>query len=321
MIERRTLAMIAAVAVGLGLIGGGGWLREPVARTGVHAAVPGQAESGRRHIVPTDSTQPQPVKGNPETLAPAGMPVTQIVEALQARADAGDGRAACRLGIELLRCQLLEQAKMIQWADGLPPDVSIARQGNPEGADRFAEMEIRKIRLGQQCDAVDPDLVSRAGHYLLTAARAGEPEAMLRYAAGAHHGIAGQMGFIRDPGFEDWRRDAPAMLLRAAQAGRMDAVGLLDLAYRSDFAPYAGLVPDDPVQARAWARLDARLQGRDPPDRETDDADLERQAEALARQWHRRYFKDAVLGDDKSALSLWPLEMPVKPTEQERFCE
>lgn len=319
MIERRTLAIIAAIA--LGLLALDAWQRERVAKPAGRGEAAGQAQAVQSDIAPAEIPPSQINQGNPELLPPPGTPVTLIVDVLQTRADAGDSRAACRLGIELLRCQNLKQAKMIQWADGLPPDVSIARQGNSEGADRFAEMEIRKIRLGQHCDALDPALVARAAHYLVSAARAGEPEAMLRYGAGEHHGIAGQMGFIRDPDFERWRRDAPAMLLRAAQAGRMDAVDVLSMAYRSDFAPYAGLIPDDPLQARAWALLDYRLMGLAPSGIELDDAALERQAEALARQWHQSYFKGAVLGDDKSARSLWPLDTPWKPTEQERFCE
>ena len=321
MIERRKLAIIAAVA--LGLLGLGAWLREPAATPAERVEQAGQAQAGPTGLAPEQSPRPQPKKSNPEPLPPQGTPIALIAGALQARADAGDSRAACRLGIELVRCQQLEQAKSIQWADGLPPDVSLTRRGQLDAADRIAEIEIRKIRLGQHCDAVDPALVARASHYLRSAARAGEPEAMLRYATGAHHGIGGQMGFIRDPDFEVWRREAGGMLLRAAQAGRVDAVSDLRRAYSSDSAPYAALIPDDPVQARAWERLEARLGGRDAPERQTGDPALERQADALARQWHQRYFKDAVLatGTGLSALSLWPLDMPIKPPEQERFCE
>lgn len=321
MIERRKLAVIAAVA--LGLLGLGAWLREPAATPAERVDQAGQAQAAPTEIAPDESPRYKPGKTSPESLPPQGTPINLIVGALQTRADAGDSRAACRLGIELVRCQQLEQAKSIQWADGLPPDESLARRGQLDAADRFAEIEIRKIRLGQHCDAVDPALVARATHYLRSAARAGEPEAMLRYATGAHHGTVGQMGFIRDPDFEIWRREAPGMLLRAAQAGRVDAVAQLRMGYGSDSAPYAALIPDDPVQARAWDMVLARLEGRDRPERENEDPALERQAKALARQWHQRYFKGAVpsTGSGPSPTSLWPLDMPIKPPEQERFCE
>lgn len=321
MSKRRMLAIIAAVA--LGLLGLGAWLREPAATPAAHVEQVGRADAGPTAIAPDESPRPPPRKRNPEPLPPQGTPIALIADALQARADAGDSLAACRLGIELVRCQQLEQAKAIQWADGLPPDESLARRGQLDAADRFAEIEIRKIQLGQHCDALDPALVARATHYLRSAARAGEPEAMLRYATGAHHGSVGQMGFIRDPDFEIWRREAPGMLLRAAQAGRLDAVGQLRMGYRSDSAPYAALIPDDPLQARAWSLLEARLEGRDPPERENDDPAAERQAEDLARQWHQRHFKGAVrvAGSGPSPMSLWPLDMPIKPPEQERFCE
>lgn len=320
MAERRTPAVIAAVTLVLALLGFSGWLLHREATPNVRVQPTAEAEARQAGSLPADRPPP-PVQRDWGPLPPPGAPLTQFVGALQARADAGDSRAACRLGIELVRCQLLEQAKMIQWADGLPADESLARRGQLDAADRFAEIEIRKIRLGQQCDGVDPALVARAVHYLRSAARAGEPEAMVRYATGAHHGMVGQMGFIRDPDFEVWRRDAPGMLLRAAQAGRMDAVNQLRMAYRFGSEPYAGLIPDDPLQARAWGLLEARLAGRPRNDPEEDDAGVERQAEALARQWHQRYFDNAVLSEDKSAMTLWPLDMPVKPPEQDRFCE
>lgn len=317
--KRLVLAIIAALA--LGLLGLGAWLREPAAtppEPGEHA---GQTEAGRTEMISDESPRPQPGKRPPEPLPPPGTPIPQIAGALQTRADAGDSRAACRLGIELVRCQQLEQSRSVQWANGVPPDVAIERQGNLEAANSFAEIEIRKIQLGQHCDALDPALVAEAARYLEIAARAGEPEAMLRYATGEHHGRLGHMGYIREPGFDRWRRDAPAMLLRAAQAGRMEAVHALAYAYRTDSAPYAGLIPDDPLQAHAWALLDARLRGSLESAFENPDPGIEAEAAALAREWHQRYFDGSMPGRDRLTLLLQPLDFPFQPLEDERFCE
>jgi hypothetical protein len=323
MADRRHVAVAGVIVavLALGLFVYGRWSREPAATAGQPDPAPATAEA-----TPTDggAAGPEPVRPRTETkepLPPPGTPIAQIVGPLKARADAGDSRAACRLAIELLRCQHLEQAKAIQTADGLPLDVSMARRGQLDFADRLAEMDIRKIELGQQCQAVEPVLIAKAAHYLASAARAGEPEAMLRYATGEHHGVLGEMGFIRDPDFERWRRDAPGMLLRAAQAGRVDAAHALGTAYRTDMSPYSGLIPDDPLQGHAWRLLESRLLGSSRPAVDSSDANLQVQATALAEQWHQRYFNNAVLVGGLAALLRWPLHMPMKPAEQEGFCE
>lgn len=323
MADRRhqAVAIVIATLLALGLVAQGRWSRDPAETLGQPDPAPATSEGAQTEGRAAGS---EPVRPRTETRAPLpapGTPIAQIVGPLKARADAGDRQAACRLAVELLRCQHLEQSKAFQSGDGLPPDVSMARQGALDAADLMAEMEIRKIQLGQQCQAVEPALIAAAAHYLASAARAGEPEAMLRYATGEHHGVLGEMGFIRDPDFERWRRDAPGMLLRAAQAGRLDAVDALATAYRTDGGPYSGLIPDDPLQGHAWALLESRLVGSGQPTLASSDAAIAVQATALAEQWHQRYFNNAVLVGGHAALSHWPLHMPMKPTEQEGFCE
>ena len=62
------------------------------------------------------STRPPPAPGaaehpafrrDPTPLPPAGTPVAAMLPDLKRRADAGDTRAACRLGVELIRCRLV----------------------------------------------------------------------------------------------------------------------------------------------------------------------------------------------------------------------
>lgn len=321
MAERRSIAQVIAIALVMGALVFGWWYRRSADPSSPHSPASGAAGMERTQPTPAAGPPARPIESVRVPLPPPGTPVPQIAGPLKARADAGDSRAACRLAVELLRCQNLEQAKSMQWADGVPPDVSMERQGNLEAANAFAEIEIRKIQLGQHCQALDPALVAQAPQYLERAARSGEPEAMLRYATGEHHGRLGQMGFIREPGFERWRRDAPAMLLRAAQAGRMEAVHALRYAYGTDGEPYAGLIPDDPLQAHAWALLDARLRGSVRSAFENPDPGIEAEAAALARKWHQRYFKGAVTGSDRPPLMLQPLDFPSRPLEDERFCE
>lgn len=318
MAERKTLVLAAGLALGVGLAGQAWWSRGPASEPGVQIARAPADDSAPADAPAPGSKSAKPGQTVQAPLPPPGTPIAQIVDTLKTQADGGDSRAACRLAMELLRCQQLEQAKSMQWEGG-PPDMQLEKRGNLEMADRYAEMQIRTIQLTKQCAVLDPALVAQASAYLASAARAGEPEAMLRYALGTHHGVGG-LDFLADPDFDRWRRDAPGMLLRAAQAGRMDAVHALGYAYRSDAAPYAGLVPDDPVQAHAWDLVLSRLRGTSQPAFEAPNPAVGAEASALAAQWHQRYFDGAVVG---YRLPLQPesLDMPMRPPEEVPFCE
>lgn len=312
--------IVIGAAVALGLLAGGYWLlpRSPDAGpTGSKATAP-VPRPVHAAVAPAQTVPPATAARTRFPLPAPGTPIDQIAEALKARADAGDSQAACRLAIELLRCTYLEEAKAVQWLGG-NPELLMEKRGNLKAADQFAEMEIRKIQLGQHCQALDPALIKQAPRYLAAAALSGEPEAMLRYAIGTHHGLAGQ-AFMSDPDFDQWRREAPGMLLRAAQSGRVEAVHYLDQAYRTDDTPLAGLVPNDPLQAHAWALLAFRLRGEERPGLDSP-AGVDAQATALAAQWHQRYFDNAVVGTDRAAMNLPSLDMPLRPLEQDPVCE
>lgn len=321
MADRRL--RVALVTVALGVAALGLWLLFVARNTGeaLLTNAPTPVESRPRGASSPDSTQPRRAVAASAPLPLPGTPIAQVIAALKPRADAGDSRAACRLAVEMLRCRHLEEASQYVPGDGLPFDESLARRGNLDAADRFAEMEIRKIRLTQQCAAVDSALLQLAPGYLADAAFAGETEAMLRYAIGEQHGISGSSAFVRDPDFERWRRESPGMLLRAVQAGRPEAVNMLGLAYRSDDSPFAGLIADDPVQGLAWGLVFSRLSGATQPAFESSDPDVQARASALAREWHARYFDNAVMAGKFEALLLQPLNMPIRPLEEESLCE
>ena len=311
---------VIGAAVAVGLLACGYWL---LSRSPHDVAKAGEATAPLPQSVPATpapaETPPLAPATRPRVPLPApGAPIDQIADALKARADSGDSQAACRLAVELLRCTYLEEAKGVQWLGG-NPELLMEKRGNIKAADQYAEMEIRKIQLGQHCQALDPALIKQAPRYLAAAALSGEPEAMLRYAIGTHHGLAGQ-AFMSDPDFDQWRREAPGMLLRAAQSGRMEAVHYLDQAYRDDHTPLAGLIPNDPLRAHAWALLAFRLRGVERPALESAAA-VDAQATALAAQWHQRYFDNAVIGTDRAAMNLPSLDMPLRPLEEDPVCE
>lgn len=265
------------------------------------------------------SSNPDPRARQPLPLS--GAPIAETAAILQSLADAGDSRAACRLAVELLRCQHLDATKSIRSFDGRPLDVVAASQGRLDSADRLAQMQIRQIELRLQCEALDPELLKEGPRYLAAAARAGEPEAMLRHAARNQDGSPFSSAFVRDPGLARWRQEAPGMVRRALQAGRPEAIGMLAMAYRSDATPLAALFPDDPLQARAYTLLDARLRGRSlGSDALADPAD-EQRALDLSRDWHQRHFAGAILAYNEHPGHLASLDMPLLAPEAERFCE
>lgn len=321
MTDRRVRA--ALVTVALGAVALGVWMLWPAPPSGEAArtTAPAPAEPADRGTGSPKDTLSRPSVDTSAPLPLPGTPIAQVITALKPRADAGDSRAACRLAVELLRCRHLQEYSQFVSLDGVPTDVALADKGHSDIADQFAEMQIRQIRMGEQCAAIEPALLELADGYLANAAFAGEPEAMVRYATGAHHGIAGSSAFIRDPDFERWRRESPGMLLRAVQAGRLDAVALLGAAYRSDLTPYAGLVADDPVQALAWGIVYSRLSGATQPAFESSDPDIQARASALASQWHASYFNNAVLKQGEVPVQLQPLHLPMRPLEEDRFCE
>lgn len=265
-------------------------------------------------------------------LPPAGAPISDVADTLQSRADAGDGHAACRLGIELLRCRhagpyfdyaMQEVEKRVQ---------ELRAKGDRAGAEALSARKLRTIEIHQACRGLDPALVARAHHYIRQAALAGEPEAMLRYASGESLGLLGNFSRLRSPEFEHWRREAPAMLSQALAAGRPEAVPLLSEAYRPPDEATTGiigwLVPNDPVQAHAYALLQQRLSGGITlPGLHLPDLDAagSTQASALAAEWQQRYFNGVAVDPEDVLYGLPALLDPMGYSKHqrmpERFCE
>jgi hypothetical protein len=231
-----------------------------------------------------------PAARSPAPLPPKDAPLAQIIGPLQQRADRGDRKAACRLAMELLRCDYVARWAGIQANAGLDPEGDRLREGQIAAADAAASRELHQLERLMDCRAVPEALKARGAHYLVQAARAGEPEAMLRYADGQYWRADGR-GVLSDPGFDDWRREAPGMLQRAMESGYPDAAIYLHIAHASEVGFMASLIRDDPEQALAARHLRARLFGRRSPlGQQGLDAAAQQRALELAAQWHRKYF-------------------------------
>ncbi len=256
------------------------------------------AERGNGSVTPEPGSEPkavslpdrQPPTPKMEPLPSVNAPVAGIATTLQQRADAGDTRAACRLAAELIRCRQDAAFLAIVAAPDAPMSDKLAREGRLDEAISIDERALVLSQQQQQCRALPEGLLGRAGDYLLQAARAGEAEAMILFVEGQHFPPAG-MARLSDPGFEAWRREAPAMALALLRRGEPEAAFVLSLAYGGDDDWFSGLVQDDAVQTEAYRQLMSRLTGRSGRTQPTPlgASDVAR-AGVLAEDWHARYF-------------------------------
>ncbi len=251
----------------------------------------------------------------------ADAPLRGRLATLQVRADAGDSLAACRLGIELLRCAALGNYPPGHDAFMAKQEAEQEAEGNLLAANSIAVGRVVHAELREACSVVPESLAGRAHHYVRQAALAGEPEAMIRYARGETlmTGFAG-LAYIATPAFDQWRREARPVLMRALEAGHPAAVLILAKAHGGNDSHLALLLPRDAVEARASLLLARRLFGDDPAlarglfgddppspppgSRQEPDVGQSQAAEQKAEQWHSRSFsgRRLVLAENTAAL-------------------
>ncbi|MCD9126009.1 hypothetical protein [Luteimonas fraxinea] len=180
-------------------------------------------------------------------LPPENAPLNESFEQLKLAADAGNPRAACRLGFELQRCESREGHEIF-----VSNSISSAEMSrNERELDATAKMaESAAIELegiAGVCKDFDRRDV-RSWDYLLQAARAGHVPSMVRISAEPPLD-----GFDMANDFEKWKvfsDEAEGFLKSAYQQGSAEAAYVL-------FAYYAGmpagvsleLVEPDPAQA------------------------------------------------------------------------
>lgn len=132
-----------------------------------------------------------PASGTPIHIRiPENTPVATVLKELRSAADAGDSRAACRVGIELARC---------------------LRIGSKSSA---AERAL--------CEGVTSDDANQAWKYLLQAAATGNVAAMSRYARDP--GLTTTNPADSAEGWLTYKQNAPTFLNQAVQGGDVMAL-------------------------------------------------------------------------------------------------
>ena len=295
---RKQQALRLFLLAGLGLLAGV-WLLFPPKRS--------QPESNQaRASTTSDAASPKsgPLPRVPAAVTLPDLPprharAQDVFPTLQARADAGDAIAACRLSVELMRCQI-HARKFPGQLESLERKLTHLRdKGNPIVVAEIEARLNRSLATESSCALLPKGLADRAQHYLRAAALAGEPLSRFRYAAGAGFEDTGSYGYLVTPAFDQWRREAVALMQQSLAEGRPEAVLVLALARANDQGLFGGLVADDPALARAHARLMERVFGESlaafplplpRPPAEAADPAAAAKADALAAQWHEDYF-------------------------------
>lgn len=243
-------------------------------------------------------------------MPPWGEPLGANFQAVLQRADAGQARAACRIGVELTLCQASRA--------GESPSPGAQPQVRPDGAGVDASSLTTLPTTGDYCQGVPVALRGHAAVYLRKAAQAGNRDAMLRYAQGAFFDGPSQdqdhNRYLQDPSFADWYREAVPMAQRALRAGDALAARLLADAYSNDHGLFDALVADDPVQAFSYQLLLSYLRGSSAPAAGALDARQRADAEHRAQRMYRESFSSRpVPGAIPDTLDLRPDDPALAP--------
>jgi hypothetical protein len=239
-------------------------------------------------------------------LPPLDMPVAATFNDLQKRADRGDAHASCRLAVELINCKQLESLAQVGYMQNSEStEKSLTESGLLMAANSVATQQIRQLESMKRCDGTSEEQRKPAGTYLLQAASAGIPEAMIRYAEGQSIMNGSSMfGLLQDTGFDQWRSNAVGLLEKALRHGEPAAVFVLYVAYSDNNSPIGGLIPDDPVKAYSYRLLMNRLRGKsDTPASKLSPQQIE-EAVLNATRMHAEYFHNRIVRESDAFSSL-----------------
>ena len=247
---RRLLIAVLLVAVAIAV-----WQLMPEATDShaAHSAV----------VTPTGARNPSAI-GTPRhastidatPLPPANAPLAEVADSLRAAAAAGNGAAACRLAMELIRCRVYRYDLESLKNRPLLPETYDARQ-RAQIEQMHAATQQRVARIRSVCEGVPDGSDREAWRLLFEAAKRGHVPSMTKF--GMRTGLSGMGGgdeFDLE-GFAAYRMYALQFLTDAAAAG--DGRAYLALG-EEHLRPNAGTraIPYDPVRGLGYMKALAR---------------------------------------------------------------
>lgn len=266
-------------------------------------------------------TPPPPVAALP----PHDVPLAQVRAELERRARGGDRRAACRLAVDLMRCQELPAMRAMSTS----MERSLARdegQGDERGVgfriDFLARTQNRLETLEPLCEGITESDAVQGFDWLLRAAELGHAPSMAEFAR--RPAVPFQSYLSELDRLRLYRERAPELAMRALAAGDTSllpdlATAHLSTSGRWGWSALGQLVEKDDATAYAYYTLMQRLApaeatppaptaqedgrgrgarrgGRDagwmPRLMEGVSAEDRAAGEALATEWEARYFAD-----------------------------
>ena len=299
------LAVVAFATFGVAVaLLRGPWQASPSPTPSGAGAVPDSVQLPSTAIAPAGETrasrsrEPGVSVAEIAALPPPGADPGYVVRSLLAAADAGHKRARCRVAIELVTCSHAAALRGERFVRG-----DLAGTFGAEFAEQQARMDAEIAAVDERCAAIPAATRARSASLLAAAAHAGDPDAVLLFAQGAHIDGMSSHGFIAHPAFEQWRAQAVPLLSRLFRSGNRQAVLLLAMSSFDDFSALSGLVAKDRVRARAYWLLNEMIQGRTGTKILRGTPEQEREAAALAARWHRDHFGGRVTVDEPGALT------------------
>ena len=254
-------------------------------------AVPQQAKSAAAPVTvaaqrdPTFAeTKAQAARELEAPLPPLDAKVADVYQQLQARALRGDGRAACRLAVELQQCA--DRDVMLEGADSA---AQLLNEKGPPKDGQAKNSEQRRLQMAQhqidyafeldeRCKGVDDTQMAELSALWRRAALTGHVPSMLYYARGDGFRMRETLGNLEQ--LAQYKRDAERLLRAAAAAGsvqaaqqlmsaymsergpwsiapnRLEALTMMELAKLRDYAPHSG-----PQEAERWNRNSSFVEG------------------------------------------------------------
>lgn len=260
-----------------------------------------RAQSPAATAAPTSSpanAAPPSGDAQPEVLADiSGSTLPPDVATLLARAQSGDARAACELGVRFQECFRVAffDDRMLE---GLARQEKAQQaKGKLAEANQTAAFLLAGASARELCEGIPPALYERASDFLRQAALAGEPEAVFRYARGEALATdpMQQFTFLRHPRFDTWRNEAVPLLEAQLHEGKPGAVVAMLEARSQGMPPIGMLIPADPLLDQAYRQLAGRLFDNHPALHHFDPvtnltAEQLDEAGRLAAQWHETWF-------------------------------
>ncbi|WP_153066908.1 hypothetical protein [Xanthomonas arboricola] len=170
-------------------------------------------------------------------LPAADVPLTQVFDELNRRAGQGDPAAACRLAIELERCDEIQQSLAsydeqlwrLQRAEE-NNEVDVAdHQGRAAWKKMLDSMALGLVKQAERCEGIRPVSAKQRVALWRQSALAGNPGAVTHYVVGNAFRNREMLELL--PELQHYRQEAETMALKAASRGDLQVSLALAAAY------------------------------------------------------------------------------------------